>query len=136
MSSNPYFQFHMQGNCWLVAYTEDLKRAILFHNLAFISQKHLVPFQIGKKEEKKKCQKRKKIKLVNHLFCFKIVLAKQMQKKKKKKSQSESALGFSWWRLTPHIIDINIVSRVNYIITMPLCHLLVIAEYSVVDRFR
>lgn len=84
MSSNPYFQFHMQGNCWLVAYTEDLKRAILFHNLAFISQKHLVPFQIGKKEEKKKCQKRKKIKLVNHLFCFKIVLAKQMQKKKKK----------------------------------------------------
>lgn len=54
MSSNPYFQFHMQGNCWLVAYTEDLKRDISFHNLAFISQKHLAIFQIGKKKKKRK----------------------------------------------------------------------------------
>lgn len=54
MSSNPYFQFHMQGNCWLVAYTEDLKRDISFHNLAFISQKHLAIFQIGKKKKEKK----------------------------------------------------------------------------------
>lgn len=70
MSSNPYFQFHMQGNCWLVAYTEDLKRAILFHNLAFISQKHLVPFQIGKKEEKKEMPEEEKNKISKPFILF------------------------------------------------------------------
>lgn len=31
----------------------------------------------------------------------------------------------------PHKTEINIMSRVIYITTMPLCNLLVIAEYSV-----
>jgi len=51
MSSNPYFQFHMQGNLLVgCLQTQDLERAILFHNSVFISQKHLVAFQIGKEK--------------------------------------------------------------------------------------
>lgn len=60
-------------------HTEDLKGAIFFHNSVFISQKHLVAFQIIK--EKKVNARKAKNKISKPFFCFRIFLAKQMQKK-------------------------------------------------------
>lgn len=83
MFSSPYFQFHMQDNYFAYRQTEDLEKAIFFFIIQLFHRSIWLHFKSENKRSK--YQKRQRIQPVNHLFCFRIVLAKQMQKKKVKK---------------------------------------------------